>query len=378
MSDDLRLDQGPDDLPDHRDPTAALLSGVLHRQADAVSPSPDGYPRIRAEIARRQSRRPALRRARMLTPLLAAAAALVVVAAAGTAVVRTATQHTDDAGAAGAGGTVALRTLEENDVAATPDAALPVYVAARQNGRIVLFREFRRQTVRGDAATQVEAAVRLALTSTPRDTDYVRLFAPGEAPRVRATVSDQLVTVDVTPAPRAAPGSPDQDEATAAVQQLVWTATAAAAVATTPAPSAPARSVRLTLDGRAGQALFGLVPLDRAFDRQFGGDPRARAWVSDPAEGSELATGAVEATGDAVAGDEATVHVTLVHDGRTVREQDVPLTPLTGAGGPVRQGQRGTWRAGLDASAPGTYRLEVSTTDDEGRRWSDTKTFTAG
>jgi hypothetical protein len=136
--------------------------------------------------------------------------------------------------------------------------------------------------------------------------------------------------------------------------------------------------VRLTLGGRSDQPLFGLVPLDRAFDRQFAGDPRARAWIIDPAEASALAAGAVEASGDAVAGDDARVHLTLVHEGRTVWEQDVPLTPAEGAAGPLRPGQRGTWRvAGLDASAPGTYRLEVSTTDDEGRRWSDTKTFTA-
>jgi hypothetical protein len=378
VTDDLRLDEPPDDLPDDRDPTAALLAAVLHREADAVDPSPDGYARIRAEIARRQPPRRHLPRGRSLAPLLAAAAALVVIAAAGTAVVRSATQHPDGATA---GGGIVLHTLEQNDVAAAPDATLPVYVAARQNGRIVLFREFRRQSVRGDAATQVETAVRLALATPPRDGDYVRLFATPLAPTVRAAVTDRLVTVDITPAPQPAAGSATQEEATAAVQQLVWTATAAAAVATRPSgtQAAPVRSVRLTLGGRPSQALFGLVPLGRALDRQFGGDPRAPAWVIDPAEGTALPAGALAAAGDAVADEEAKVHLTLVRDGTTVSEQDVPLTPADDTPGPVRPGQRGTWRvAGLDGSVPGTYRLEVSTTDEDGRRWSDTKTFTTG
>jgi hypothetical protein len=375
VNDDLSgdwLDDLPGDLPDESDPTAALLRAALHREADAVTPSPDGYARIRAGIARQEPPSRGLRRGGTRAPMLAAAAALVVVAAVGTAVVRTATQRPD------AGGTVALRTLEGNDVGAAPDATVPVYVAARQNGRIVLFREFRRQPVRGDAANQVEAAVRLALASAPQDADYVRLFATPQAPRVRATVTDQLVTVDVSPAPRAASAAPSEAEATAAVQQLVWTATAAAAVGTTGSPAAaPARSVRLTLGGGTSRPLFGLVPLDRPFDRHFGGDPRAGVWVIDPAEGSAHAAGALAAAGDAVAGDGATVHVTLVHDGRTIAEQDVPLTPQPGATGPVRPGQRGVWRVpGLDASAPGNYRLEVSATDGDGQRWSDTKTFT--
>lgn len=388
MTDDLRLDEPGDDLPGRgsgaADPTAALLRGVLHRQADAVTPSPDGYARIRAEIERRQPRRGRWG-ARGFAPALAAAAALVVVAAAGTAVVRSVVPR-PDAPPAG----VTLRTPDD-DVRATPGAALPVYVAGEQNGRLVLFREFRQPAPPGDAAAQVEAAVRLALTARPADADHVRLFAPAERLTVQATVTDQLVTVDISPAPRPAGGAVGRDGATAAVQQLVWTATAAAAVSTTPgspSPSVtrsasvaaqPVRSVRITLDGAGGGSLFGLVSLDRAFDRQFGGDPRAPVWVIDPAEGGQVGRGPLVASGDAVAGDDSAVRVRLLRDGREVAEQDVPLTPQAGATGPVRRGQRGAWRApGWDVRAPGRYRIEASATDAEARTWTDTKTFTVG
>ena len=372
MNDDLRLDE----LPDGGDPTATLLRTVLHREADAIEPSADGYARIRAEIeSRALSRVPrtarTARAARRLTPLLAAAAAVVVVATGGIVAVRSLTHRSQ---AQPASGVLPLRTVE-NDVRQTPQAALPVYVAARQNGRIVLFREFRRQSVQGPAGTQVAAAVRLALTTGPSDPDYLRLFAAGAASTVRATVTADLVSLDISPAPRAASAAPSREEATAALQQLVWTATAAAAVATTPATAV--RSVRITLDGRSGQALFGQVALDHVLDRQFGGDPRARAWVIEPAEDSTQPAGLVTASGDAVAGSDGQVHVTLVRDGTTRADVDVPLTPADGGSGQVRPGQRGVWRlADLDASEPGTYRLEVSTTDADGRRWSDTKTFT--
>jgi hypothetical protein len=297
-----------------------------------------------------------------------------VVAGAGTVAVRSAQREF-----APPAGSIELRTLDADDVARTPSAALPVYVAARQNGRPVLYREFRRVTTRPDAAAKVEAAVRLALTATPEDADYEQLFDPAQGTAVTASVSDDVVTLDISPAPRPARPGVTRAEATAAVQQLVWTATAAAAVATTPGGAAPARAsrtVRILLDGRPGQALFGLVPLDRAIDRAYGGDPRAKAWVIEPAEGSEVAAGPLAASGDAAAGADGTVRVTLTRNGRTVAEQDAPLVPLEGAPGPVRAGQRGAWQvSGWSVTTPGSYRLTVLAVDADGTRWLDTKTF---
>ncbi len=370
MTRDLRV---PEQAEPPDDATAALLRGVLHRQADAVEPG-DGWSRIQAELARQPARRrPSGLRG--FGPVLAAAAALVVVAGAGTVAVRSALREPVPPA-----GSLALRTSAAEDVLQTPSAALPVYVAARQHGRIVLYREFRRVTTRPDATAKVEAAVGLALTATPQDGDHEQLFAPAQGTKVGVRVSDEVVTLDISPAPRPARGGVTRAEATAAVQQLVWTATAAAAVATTPggaAPAGPSRTVRILLDGRPGQALFGLVPLDRAFDRGYGDDPRAKAWVTEPAEGDRVAAGPLTASGDAAAGADATVHVTLTRGGRRVAEQDVPLEPLAGATGPVGPGQRGVWRiSGWSATVPGSYRLAVTVVDADGTRWSDTTTFT--
>ncbi|HYY09539.1 MAG TPA: hypothetical protein VE781_01300, partial [Kineosporiaceae bacterium] len=149
----------------------------------------------------------------------------------------------------------------------------------------------------------------------------------------------------------------------------------AGATAATPATQTP-RLVRLTLDGRAG-ALFGLVPLDHDVDRQFAGDPRARVWVIDPSDGEARRPGPLTASGDGVAGRDATVRVRLVRAGRTVAEQVVPLVPAPGSAGPLRPGQRGTWRVtGWDAATPGAYRLEVSAPDDGGIPWTDNAEFT--
>ncbi len=77
-----------------------------------------------------------------------------------------------------------------------------------------------------------------------------------------------------------------------------------------------------------------------------------------------------------MAGRSGTVQVRLVRDGRTVTEQDVPLAPPEGATGPLRPGQRGIWRVTGWNVSPGSYRLDASATDDEGRTWTDTKAFT--
>ncbi len=371
MNGDLRLPEqaGPPD----DDATAALLRGVLQRQAGAVEPG-DGWARIQAELAHR----PAPRRSFLpptLGPVMAAAAALVVVASAGTVAVLWGQREQP----ATTAGSVTLRPLDANDALHTPSAALPVYVAARQNGRVVLYREFRRLATRGDAAAKVEAAVGLALTTKPQDADYEQLFAPDPRPAVSATVTADVVTLDISPAPRPARPGVTRDEATAAVQQLVWTATAAAAVAVPggAAPARPTRAVRILLDGWPAQSLFGLVPLDRAIDRTFEGDPRARAWVIEPAEDGVVAAGPLSASGDAAAGADGAVRVTLTRGGRVVAEQEVPLAPLEGGPGPVRAGQRGAWRvSGWATPTPGRYELTVTVVDADGTRWTDTKRFT--
>ena len=353
MNDDLRLDE----LPDPHDPTAVLLRSVLHREADAVRPSPDGYARIRAEIERQRPSRSArtARTPRRFTPLLAAAAALAVVATAGTVAVRSLTHQPQ----APASRSVSLRTVD-NDIRETPASALPVYVTALQHGRIVLFREFRRSTVQGVDA-KVEQAVALALAGRPLNPQYVQLFAPDPAMRVRAHVTDASIGLDLSRAPQPAV-RPTPQNAEAALQQLVWTATAAAAVA---APAVQQqRTVTITVGG-AAPALFGLARLDRTLSRVTVPDPRAPVWITDPAEGQVLPAGRLRADGDGTNLGESQVRVVLRYNGNvTVRDAIVPLQRTDAQGrtlGPVTKGQRGQWSiSGWPITRRGTYTLIVS------------------
>ena len=358
--------------PPDDDPTAALLRDVLHRQADAVQPSPDGLRRIQAKIALQPRRVLPLRRRRRVTPLLAAVAAAVVVAAVGTAGVRALVQHRANVAAVAAAAQV-QRQVAAREAQAAPTASLPVYVAARQNGRTVLFREFRAASTRGVDA-QVAEAVRSAIVVPPDDPDYTQLFAPEPEPTVVARVTWDRIELDISPAPRPRSPGVSREDATLALQQLVWTATATAAVAAKSAPpGSPAnarpvppggRSVHITLDHRANQRLFDVVRLDADFTRMpdKGDDPRAKAWIIDPRERTRQARGTLDADGDAVALGQAQVLVVLARDGLVVRAERVPLTQSEPSGGvrPPLPGQRGEWRiAGWDVVRSGSYELLV-------------------
>ena len=357
MNEDLRLDEFPDDPSNAQDPTAALLRTVLHREADAVEPSPDGFARIQAEIERRRPS-PAGRAVRGLTPLLAAAAALVVLAAGTTAVVRSVTHRSQ---VQPASGDVTLRA--DNDVRETPASALPVYVAARQNKRVVLLREFRRSTVQGVEA-KVEQAVTIALNGSPLDDEATQLFDNDQSIRVRAHVTDTSIGLDLSHAPQPALPPTPQD-AEAAVQQLVWTATAAAAVAA-PAAKQP-RVVTITVAG-ATPRLFGLARLDRTLTRVVDPDPRAPLWIDRP-DGHVLGAGHLKVGGDGTNLGESAVRVVLRRDGDVpIRDSVVPLQRTDPQGkplGPVAKGERGQWSiAGWPITRPGTYTLVVSAPAD--------------
>jgi hypothetical protein len=249
-----------------------------------------------------------------------------------------------------------------------------VYVAARQNGRTVLFREFRPATTRGVDA-QVAEAVRAAIVEAPEDPDYTQLFAHDPQPTVVARVTWQRIDVDISPAPLARSGDVTRDDANVALQQLVWTATATAAVAARSAPPGSdvnarpvppgGRSVHITLDHSTDRRLFGIVPLDADFKRtpDKGDDPRAKVWIIDPRERTRQTRGSLTADGDAVAIGQASVLVVLARDDVVVDAELVPLTQSEPSGGtrPPLPGQRGEWRvSGWDVSRAGSYELVAS------------------
>jgi hypothetical protein len=371
MKDEFRLDAGPDD-----DPTARLLSQVLHRQADAVQPSPDGLRRIRAEIAR-QAPHPATRLVRRWTPLVAAAAVLVLLGGVGALALRWRGQHVDTVTAA-SGAVVA--TMDQAEARTAPAATVPVYVVGHQGGRTVLFREFR-YTKHSDEESMVADAVQLAVAAEPLDTDYTTLFAASHGTTVTAHVTPAQIKVDISPEPRPVPGVTKAD-AELAAQQIVWTATAAASVAesgvTTPSrtPSATykqpgQRPVSITLNGRRGAALFGLAQLDwgssqglvRHAHLKGYRDPRADVWIGDLTEGQRLSRGHQKITGDAVPRADGVVHLQLFRNGQpyVLTEAGLGSSEESQFKAPPGPGERGHWSIDLDLTQPGSYVLVVWT-----------------
>ncbi|MCQ2000720.1 GerMN domain-containing protein [Arthrobacter zhaoxinii] len=159
---------------------------------------------------------------------------------------------------------------------ASPAAALmPVYWLGRNDSTVSLYREFFPSENNGDP---IGEAVRAMTADEPLDQDY---FTPWHAAEsVTASISSKnVITVDISS--DAFKGSLDSGMADRAVQQLVYTATAAAANARLTTVG-QASSVVILVDGKEGYRAFGHVPLEEPLSR----DPAlvAPIWVIDPQE----------------------------------------------------------------------------------------------
>ena len=160
--------------------------------------------------------------------------------------------------------------------------------------RYGLFRQFVSATVPGDAtaAQKAQVALSAALESRTggRASPYLRPWAGTTVEHV--TLSDQLVTVGLSGG--GAAGVP-AEQSRLAVQQLVWTATAAVGNAGLP--------VRFEVaDGST--ALFGTYPTDSTYSRPAADatyQDLAPIWVEGPATGTTVpADRAVVASGTGV------------------------------------------------------------------------------
>ncbi len=355
------------------DPTVYALRRALDREAEQVRPSPDGLSRIMAVLdaerpaARRSSRtgrirpgRPPLRR---FTPLLAAAAAAGILAVAGTAVVQIEARHADvNQPGHTARVTAPAPTASSTDGVPT---GLAVYVVAVQDGRMALFRELR-TTTSTDPDQRVSEALTDAVDDPPKDPDYVTLFSGASPGRVVAHVTPDLITVQITAAMATRPTA-TLDEARMALQQLVWTATATAGE-TLP--------VKVTVTA-GEQRLFGLLPLDRAYQRGSGAaDPRAPVWIITLGDGTTLGRGNNLVSGDAVSQGDGTLDWSLQMG--AIEVQTGTASIVDDLGQPIASGHRGNWTIDIDVSKPGDYRLVVSEPSDPSSAatpWQDTKTF---
>jgi hypothetical protein len=164
----------------------------------------------------------------------------------------------------------------------------PVYWIGRSNSNVFLYREFRDVPEQENPVTR---ALRAMMSEKPLDPDF---FTPWQNPRQLATSisGKDVITVDVSE--DAFNSNLDADMAARAVQQLVYTATAAAASSGL-VDSGQQIRVRILVDGHTDYVAFDHVQLGSLMARTSG--LVAPVWIIDPQENVEVGDGSVKITG---------------------------------------------------------------------------------
>ncbi|GAA3694650.1 hypothetical protein GCM10022377_04130 [Zhihengliuella alba] len=164
----------------------------------------------------------------------------------------------------------------------------PVYWVGTVDGERRLYREFTHAHDHGDP---VVTALQHLLNGMPYDSGYSSLLSP--TPEVGASIdADNVITVDISS--DAFRRSLDAADARLAVQQIVYTATAAAASAGLLSDETSPR-VRLLVDGRSDRMVYGHLRTDEPMPRIPG--LRAPIWIIEPQFGSLRSPGTVHVTG---------------------------------------------------------------------------------
>jgi hypothetical protein len=244
----------------------------------------------------------------------------------------------------------------------------PIYWLGTNADNVFLYREYRQAENLGDPITTAVAAL---TRLQPLDPDYFNPLSP--ASKVGASITNgSVITLDISS--DAFDRRVDAGIAHRAVQQLVYTATAAAANAGLSTADNPLEVVIL-VDGHHGHEAFGHVPLGEPMSRDS--SLAAPVWIIDPAEGA-TSTGRVEVFGRgvafesqlswqiyALAGPEDTT------DGELAKDGTVSIDAPAGEIGEFAFSQK---------LEPGTYRLYVFHQDMSGRTGErqnpDSKVFT--
>ena len=229
--------------------------------------------------------------------------------------------------------------------ASTTLTGVPVYWIAESRDAVALYREFRNVTDNGGRiASAVSAMTRLQ----PLDPDYTTPWRP--ASRVDVSQAGDAITVDLS-ADALANTQVGSELAERAVQQLVYTATAAAAQAGT-----PATTVRILVDGAAADA-WGAVRLGEATRRSAMSAVQAQSWVTTPQEGQVLPAGSVQFKGFGTSNEATFGWKVLSSAGAVVAQGSAMGGTGDGGFGVV------SWSAQLPA---GSYKVELSTDDPSG------------
>ncbi len=174
---------------------------------------------------------------------------------------------------------------------------IPVYWIGETAASFRLYREFR--TVR-DTGGRVASAVSAMLAMRPLDPDYQTPWRPAT---VKVTQSGTALTVDLSES-AISHRNVGSELAARAVQQLVYTATAA-----TVGTKRPATTVRILIDGKPADA-WGAVRLGSRMKRAPMVQVLSHAWIISPQQGERRRPGTVKFTGYGTSF-EATFHWTI-------------------------------------------------------------------
>lgn len=241
---------------------------------------------------------------------------------------------------------------------ATPPSSSPVATTARAIYYLMdttngprLYREFHRRTATDGA---LRDAVTAMLTQPARDKDYTSPWATDV--RVLGVRRDgPTAVVDLSKQARASGGGAAVERS--ALQQLVWTATAA---------GPGLRAVRLLIEGRPAASLWGHVDTSKPLTREPAAEVLGPVWILTPENGRVTRGGTF---GGEASVFEATVSWEL-RQGSTVVKAGFS-TATEGAPG------RGAWSARADVP-PGAYVLRAfeSSAKDGSATFVDDKPLT--
>ena len=238
--------------------------------------------------------------------------------------------------------------------------SIPVYYVAESQRSFKLYREFRTVPDRGGA---VASAVGAMTSLAPLDPDYLTPWRP--ASRITVSRKGSAIAVDLS-ADAFSNTNVGSELAATAIQQLVYTVTAAASQS-----GVRATTVTITKGGKAAD-VWGVLRIGTATARSPLLDVQAQAWVTSPQQGDVRKAGTVGFAGFGTSFEATFGWVVRTSTGRTVAHGSAMGGTGTGGFGPF------TFSARLK---PGTYTVVVSTDDPSGGAAgngpaTDDKTFT--
>lgn len=225
----------------------------------------------------------------------------------------------------------------------------PVYWIGRSTDKTFLYREFRDVPEQDNPVTR---ALRVMMSQKPLDPDF---FTPWQNPKkLASSISGKnVITVDLSA--DAFNSNVDPAMAERAVQQLVYTATAAAASAGL-IDSGQQIQVVVLVDGHTDYVAFNHVRLGSPTSRSAG--MVAPVWIIDPQEGTSLGDGAVRISGRSTApGGKLRWEILRIDGSSKARYLNGTATASAEAG------QSGAFSLSVNLG-PGSYEVRVSQLED--------------